>query len=432
MKTSTKLYVLFLAGLLLGCGGLLLVSMKLGDSPQLITSDGKAYYAWARSIVLDNDINFSNDYALAYPPDPLPPEATEIIPAGYAVNKYPVGLAILETPGLLVGHLVALPFPTISANGLSVPYQLGVTFSLLIFAVIGLFCLHRTMLLMGSKPIAATVFSIASVLCTNLIHYLGKEPAMPHAAGTAVVCLIVHEICRYGKRQQPITMYRAFFWGALLGFLLLIRNSNVFVLPFIGALLWNQKLLCYKSISSLGIGLTVVALLQPVALYTLWGEFPLTTYPNEGFFSDSGGILKTLFSNRHGLFIYHPWYGILIALTALGVKKPELRLVSASALASFLILLIINGSWHCWWFGDSFGNRAFIEVLPLLSLSACLVFSQTQARAKVLVSVIFLTFIFSVVNLYIWAGYLLHRYPHDGAHSIVEVYRWPTTGRGLN
>ena len=429
-KTATRLYLLFLAGLLLGCSGLFFVSMKQGDSPQLITSDGKAYYAWSRSIILDHDINFSNDYSIAYPPDPLPPEAGQITPNGNVPNKYPIGLAIVETPGLLVGHLVALSHPSVPANGVSAPYQIAVSASILLFALVGLWCLFRTAIMLGCKPIHAALFSIASVVCTNFVHYVGKEPAMPHAAGAAVVCLIGHEICRSGKRPEHITIWRTFFWGVLLGLLLLIRNSNVFVLPFIGALLWNQKLLCGRSLLSLGIGLTVVGLLQPAVLYALWGELHFTTYHSEGFFSESGGILGTLFSHRHGLFIYHPWYGVLIALTALGLKKPGLRLISASTLVSFLLLVIINGSWHCWWFGDSFGNRAFIELLPLLSISAALVLSQTQAQAKVLVSMICLAALFCVLNLHTWVGYLLHRYPHDGNHSIVEAYCWSMRGRG--
>jgi hypothetical protein len=424
MNNYTKVYVFLLATLFLGCMGLLLLSMFSGDSPQLITSDGKAYYTWVRSIVIDRDIDFSNDYALAYPPDPLPLEAEQITPAGHVVNKYPVGLAILQTPGMLTGHLIAWAFPGVVANGISWPYQICVPFSLLLFAISGLWLLYRSMLLLGCKPRESIFFSFAGIVCTNLIHYLAKEPAMPHAAGVAVICLLIHEISRC-KKEQNVGVYKTVLWGGLLGLLFLIRNSNVFIFPFFGALLWHKHLLGFKTVILLGIGAGVVGLIQPVSLFVLWGEFHLTTYPNEGFIFSFTRLLHVLLHPRHGLFLYHPWYLLLIACSLFGLTGKNVRLLSSAALFSFLCLLSLNGSWQCWWFGDSFGNRSFIETIPVLSLCAALAYSQFHASAKRDLVTIALACSLCVMNLYIWGGYLLKQYPHDGTHSVSEVYFWP-------
>lgn len=427
MNTLARLYFVFVGLLLLGCVGLLVVSMNRGGSAQLITSDGKAYYAWARSVLLDHDIDFSNDYAIAYPPDPLPPEATQVTPKGKVVNKYPIGLAILETPGLLFGHLVALSRPSIQANGVSAPYQLAVSVWLLLIALAGLCLLFRTMVALGSSPFEAFVFSTAIVVCTNLIHYMAKEPAMAHAAGMAVICLAAHDMARFKKGPEGVSIRRSMYWGALLGLLLLIRNSNVFVLPFFAGLLLHRQLCDTRRVAAMGASLLVVALLQPVATFALWGEFRLSTYAGEGLAFNPHGMAATLASQRHGLFIYHPWYAVLLVTTAWGLAKPGLRLLSASALASFLVLAAINGSWPCWWFGDSFGNRAFIEVLPPLSIVAALVCAQAASTFRRRLALASVAAIACVLNIYIWTGYLLRKYPHDGNHSASSVYAWPAS-----
>ena len=63
----------------------------------LIASDGKGYYAWLRSLALDHDVDFRNDFQLLYPPDPLP-DTLRRTPRGLIENKYPIGVALTEVP----------------------------------------------------------------------------------------------------------------------------------------------------------------------------------------------------------------------------------------------------------------------------------------------------------------------------------------------
>jgi hypothetical protein len=421
-------YTLFLVILLLGCSGVLLLSALSGDSPHLITSDGKAYYAWARSVLLDRDMDFSNDYAMLYPPDPLPPEAGRVTPRGLVVNKYPVGMGILCTPGLLLGHLVANIHPLISADGISGPYQFAVAYTLLLLAGAGLYFLFHAMRNLGASSTWAALTSIAAFVCTNLIHYMGKEPAMPHAAGMALISLLIWDITRF-KTSGTGSAGRSFAWGALLGLLVLVRNSNVFVLPFIGGLLLHQGGLRLRCVLPLGIGMMVVGMWQPISLYALWGEFRLTTYPDEKLSGDLGGLVRTLFSARHGLFIYHPWYLVLSTMTWGGLLTARLRGLTVSAQISFMLLAVMNGSWASWWFGDSFGNRAFIEALPPLSIVTALVLTSMGNTAGKVWSAVAMIGVLAVVNAWLWVGYLLQRYPHDGTHTVSEAYGWPRMDR---
>ncbi|NJP05140.1 MAG: hypothetical protein HC837_05685 [Chloroflexaceae bacterium] len=67
---------------------LLLIPVPRADG-QLIGSDGTAYYAYVRSLVMDHDLDLSNEYAYY--------DFTEygITPTGLPTNKYPIGPALL-------------------------------------------------------------------------------------------------------------------------------------------------------------------------------------------------------------------------------------------------------------------------------------------------------------------------------------------------
>jgi hypothetical protein len=88
------------------------------------------------------------------------------------------------------------------------------------------------------------------------------------------------------------------------------------------------------------------------------------------------------------------------------------------------MMAIANGTWVCWWFGYSFGNRAFIETLPSLSLAAVLSVSRLSiGRRATLVLMVVMSAVV-VLNLYLWMGFLLQAYPLGGDHTVAQAYLW--------
>jgi len=75
------------------------VAFILTHAPQP-NSDGRMYYAYTQSLVLDHDIDFSNQ-RLAYP--------AEISPiTGKVTNIFSIGAGLLLLPFFYVGHLISL------------------------------------------------------------------------------------------------------------------------------------------------------------------------------------------------------------------------------------------------------------------------------------------------------------------------------------
>ena len=421
--SSARLLRAFLLAFLVATWGLLWISSRIGGSDRLIGTDGKSYYAWVRSPWIDGDIQFVNDYALLYPPDPLPEEIHQFTPAGNVVNKYPIGLPLLELPGFFLGHLIAQVMPSGIADGISTPYQFAVTWSLAAFYVFSFWLLWRGMVEIGLHPGWSSLLCMMLLLGTNLLHYVSKEPAMAHGAGVAVFNAAVYLLGRKRERA-PSDLARGRTFGLLAGLLFLIRNTNLFMLPVLVCVVRGRRSARWLAGAVTGFGL--LAGLQPLTLYALWGEFRLVTYPYESFTSDFTGILKPLFSARHGLLVYHPWYLVLILLTAAACfdARSRRRPLAVSVLGAFLLLLVGNGLWPTWWFGVSFGNRAFIEAVAPLSLGAAAFLTQRFPSGRPSKLLFSGCAVVCLANLYLWAGFMMQRYPVGGDHTVSQVYFW--------
>ena len=420
-----RFYIVSLGLIFLASIGLTVLSLREGKNKVLILSDGKDYYMWARSILLDHDIDFGNDYQVMYGSDSLPPEAAVRTPAGHVVDKYPVGMAILEMPGLLLGDVVARYVAHSPTDGVSLPYQIAVTWSLLVLYFVSFILLYLAMLRLGVARIWAVGFCLTALLGTNLIHYVAKEPTMAHAAGVAVLNILLFLAASWYGEHSRVRSAHGILLGALVGLFFLIRNTNLLLVPVLAAVIWTRRRVSIRETIPILVGAASIAALQPVSLWFLWGRLRFSTYFNESFTSGMSGVINALVSSRHGLLVYHPWYALLLLLAAYGAfRLPQARRVCIAAIVSFLLVAVANGTWWCWWFGHSFGNRAFIETLPALSLVGALSVSRLNPGRRAAVALVAAMLALVAVNLYLCAGYVLQGYPHDGNHTVAQAYLW--------
>ena len=118
-------------------------------------------------------------------------------------------------------------------------------------------------------------------------------------------------------------------------------------------------------------------------------------------------------------------YFFLFVIRVLGLlRASHVRVLFAGSLLCFVAAWIINGTWWCWWFGASFGNRAFIEFLVPMSLAWCAGWAQGGTGWKI--SRIFPTIILSclALNAVLWSGFLLKRYSHEDPLTLSDTYLW--------
>ncbi|MEZ5990641.1 MAG: hypothetical protein R3F30_16310, partial [Planctomycetota bacterium] len=160
-------------------------------------TDGQYYYAQARSLVVDGDLDLRRELGELTPrPENVntstdrpwdEPTATGRVPC-----KYPVGAPLLQVPFLAVGQLLALGLDAagveVRTDGYSAPcylaWRVGVWAfaTLLLWAAAG-FARRVT----GLGPEAGMACAAAAVLCGPLLYFCTGDPYSAHVHSAALV-----------------------------------------------------------------------------------------------------------------------------------------------------------------------------------------------------------------------------------------------------
>jgi hypothetical protein len=350
----------------------------------VIASDGLGYYATLRSFMIDHDLNFANefrDYNLFHN---CVQDYTRTTRTGHVPQKYPIGMALVWAPFFLVAHsmifLLAAFGVRIIADGYSLPYQLLIGIGSIFYGIFGLFFLYRTIVLYFNKLIAS--FSILSILLgTNMLYYFVNEPTMSHITGMGfVTCFLYYVLSAKGIYSQR----RLLLLGFLMGLMTVIRYQNaLFGIVWVFEYLRNSETRTFKAVARAllfgAIGCIPFVVMQMIFWKIIFGNWVVYSYENEGFHFLHPHFLKILFSSYHGLISWTPMVGLCcLGLILFIVKTP---VTGIGVLIIFLAQLYINASWSTWWFGDSYGSRAFVECSGIFCLGMAALMEKTLKRA---------------------------------------------------
>jgi hypothetical protein len=206
--------------------------VQLGEG-LVIRCDGLGYYAWLRSLLIDSDWSFDNEFDEHNPLGDCVPPASRRTDTGRRPNPWSVGPACLWSIVVVPGHVIlscledwGLPWP---ADGYSLPYQLMVGISTLALSLLGLAFLYNICRKFAA-PERAALAAAFLVLSTTIVYYSTIEGSMAHGTGTAVVAALVWYWLRtYGSESR----LRWFLVGTLLGAAALTRwqLATLAVLP---------------------------------------------------------------------------------------------------------------------------------------------------------------------------------------------------------
>lgn len=287
-----------------------------------VYGDGIFYYSWVRSVVVDRDINFSNEYAH--------------FGVSYPGNKHPVGSTLFWLPWYAQAHTV------LGGTGYELSYQLVVGFVSVLAALAGLVLLYRLLMLTFGR--AASLLATLSIAgATNLLFYGAVDPVSSHAVSFFAATLFLSFL--FSKRVTP------FLTGCALGFLALVRPQDVVT----GVLALKKKPFVLFG------GAVLVFSLQAYAWYMLYGTPWISPYLTGGetFRLWPNHALDVLFSPQNGLFLWTP----ATFLGAVGLIFWR----RFSFLAVFSAEVVIVGAWSIWWQGASYSGRMLVSTLPILA-----------------------------------------------------------------
>lgn len=406
-------WIIFAFGIVL-CSSMIIVRYQFTKS--VIGGDAVRYYITTRSMVIDQDLDFHNEYRHFY--NVVSPFTgnrkighipTENPQTGKIPNKYPIGTSILIVPFFIAAHILSILLNLIGFNiahdGYGPIYQLLCAFGSLLYTFIGILIIYRWGKWI-SNPISSFLGAVLMWLATPLVYYSTMEPLMSHTFSMFMVTMFLFF---WIKTRGNLTVINSLMLGLLGGLMSIVRFQDMlFVLiPLIDILFFSPEkfLNRLKYLSTFWFAFGVGVSPQLYMNHTLYGSILRHGYTHEGFpYWSSPKVLYTLFSGQSGLLLWSPV--LIFSLFGSIVFLKKQREIGWLFILGFLLQLYVVSSWWDVSQGDSFGNRMLLNSTFILATWLISFIGYTSSKKEdslryiVVVSMIFITINLLLIPLY--------------------------------
>jgi hypothetical protein len=373
--------------------------------PMLQGWDDSFYYFWLPSVVIDRDVDFTNQLAHSETIDPDMRDVALTLsrtPTGVLDSKYPPGWALGSLPFFLAAHV----FAPANATGFEPVYLLAVWLGQLAYAVIGLWLAKKILARYFPANIAITAV-LVGWLTSPLVYYQTARLSMSHSQVFLLAMAVFWAALRIRDGET-----RGRFWF-LLGFsasLLVVTRNVAAVYLLLPALVVVQKLRSFRSLTFLVLGTSVPVAVQLIAWKLLYDSWIAYSYGGERFDFNQLRLWEIFFSPLHGWFYWHPLMLVgFLAFVAWAWRNTEGRLWLISA----AVIMLLSAAWPMWWLGSSFGFRGF-EVLTFFVMIGLAVLIENLGCRPLLRRLLSATIGVAIVwNLTLLALFLTQRIPRE-------------------
>jgi hypothetical protein len=378
---------------------LLLVSLPLANP--WVRGDGVGYYAFARAILIQRNLDFTADYQHAnqgfrearLEATGTPKESFRTA-TGHLDNHFTVGPAILWAPflfcahaGVLLARAVGSPLP---ADGFSPPYLYAMAFGTLLYGFLALLLSYRVACRFVEQRWALWA-TIAIWWASSLPVYMYFNPSWSHAHSAFSVALFFWYWLRTRERRNAA---RWMGLGLIAGLMMNVYYPNALLL----GLLVPEAITGYRARwsaaarwPSIARELTRHFLFCAVVLCTLLPTFLTRYYVYGGFFETgyipitrwawrSPWLLALLFSANHGLFSWTP----ILLVSAIGLilfwrRVPAVGVSVLCVLAAFYYFM---ASYPDWPGISSYGNRFFVSLTVFFVLGLAVALHEAASHFR--------------------------------------------------
>lgn len=350
-----------------------------------IHGDGRGYYAFARALLFQHDLDFEQDWRRGYESHPLVFDpsfhALYLTPNGHISNHWTIGPAILWSPFLFTARAVtplvdALRGTHYAADGFSQPYMIAMALGTLFYGFLTLWISLR--LARKYAPESWAFLAVVGIwLATSFAFYLYVEPSFAHTPSAFLTALFVW----YWDRTRGNREWQHWLaLGAIAGLMVDTYYPNALVLVLIlleSAMdywtVWrnrSSKQFRKQLVNNLLFAATAALLFSPTLLTKkiLWGSYFRTGY-KQAWYWNSPAFFQVCFSS-HGLF---SWTPILIpSVIGLYLLRKYEQVLSYFLLVTLFAFTYFVGCYEDWHAIPSFGNRFFVSltVFFILGLAA--------------------------------------------------------------
>jgi hypothetical protein len=209
----------------------------------VISHNGLGYYAWLRSLLVDGDWDFDNEFDEHQIPREYVPPIGYRTTIGRRPNQWSLGPALAWSVTIAPLHLLlsasGCADPKWIPNGYTCAYQVVLGITSLAFGFIGLvslYCICKHF----ARPSRAALAASLTWMGTTIVYYASIELSSAHGTATTAVALLVwYWLESYGT----FTIRRALLLGVFLGAASLCRwqLSTFYILPCLEAMLHGYR-----------------------------------------------------------------------------------------------------------------------------------------------------------------------------------------------
>ncbi len=396
----------------------------------VMRSDMFEYYAYLPATIIYQDWDF--DFIYSTPGDSGREIPLFRAPNGGLVLKMTMGVAILQAPFFVLGHLTALANQS-NANGYSWEYHFFIAMSFLFYGIISIF-LQRKLLLKYFTEGAVSLTLIAVFLGTNVFFYISSEGAMSHVYSFFLFTVFVSQSLKWMKNYN---WKNAIFTGLSFGLIVLIRPVNgviLFIPLLFGVRFFAEFMVRLKDVFShpkqvILVLLSMALVVFPQLLYWHYttGEWVYYSYTDQGFFFNDPRIMDGFFGFRKGWLVYTPMAVFSIfGFIAIWFSK-EARKFKLAIPIYLAIHIYITYSWWCWWYGGGFSSRPMVESMAILSIPMAALFTVLLSKKYLAIFITLLVALLIGLNQFQTYQYregILH---YDGMNKATYKLIWGKT-----
>ena len=361
--------------LVIGCAVMAfgLFASQLAEIPKrsaLRGSDNTFNYVWLRSVMVGGDLSFRDDLEAC---NTLTAELKTTIPqlpltkTGLVTNKYGIGWAVVSAPFYLVADGIVgagrvLGVWTLERDGYNWVYQTCLQTGHFLLAGLSLLLAYRVARRWCARE-AAVRGVVLLWAASPMLYYQTSNLSMSHGVTFLALTVCVWALLRAGEEPERLRWW--WLAGAGLGLAAITRfQTAVFGLLPLWAVVEQVRtkrdaVATIRILLALAAGALPLIALQLVAWKIVYGSWLVYSYGVEAepFYWTNPAVREVLFSAKHGLFYWHPFLLAGVAgLLALAWRRGGLLWAGVAVVG---VSIYVNAAWWCWWFGSSFGSRAF-------------------------------------------------------------------------
>ncbi len=343
-------------------------------------ADAPYYYAWAPTLFLDHDVDFSDQYRETknwYRFGPTPRHRPG--------NVFGAGPALLSAPVFLPAHATAVVAGE-RRDGFSTIEQLATMWLSVLLSVLALVFPYRVAARRLNARGAGLVAAALVFAAGPVVYYAVRQPGYAHPFATFFAAWLVDAWDASFDRPRSARTWAVL--GAAFGLSVLARPQlATWALLFLFAAADDLRR-CRRGrdrraaamVGRWAVGaLVALACVAPqlLAWKALYGSYYVVPQ-GAGFMRwDAPAWTEVLWSSRNGLFPWAPLYAVAALGLVAGLFRAP-RLFGALLLA-VAAQTIVNGAAWDWWGGGAFGGRRFDSTYVAFALGLAVVLAPAFA-----------------------------------------------------